>query len=194
MLHEPHVFASPVNTAGFVKLERRGASTLSKAAVGDMQDEIVGKLSEEQLQKAKRDQPKKAQVAMRRQEQFQRASTKRQTIIIDPTLTLEVLPSKTIQRRQPVPIAPRTLEHIIVPPKSSQSRTSLWRRKKAEVAGSVSRYKRKKAGIRCAKCGFLRDSTSGHSQYKGRVYCPNSERHSKEEWLKTIKSEIGKKV
>ena len=39
----------------------------------------------------------------------------------------------------------------------------------------------------CKKCGQFRTAETGHSQYKGVVYCPAVEAVSKEQWLEDIK-------
>ncbi|XP_042560784.1 uncharacterized protein LOC122130196 isoform X2 [Clupea harengus] len=39
----------------------------------------------------------------------------------------------------------------------------------------------------CKKCGKFRTAETGHSQYKGRIYCPTVEAVTKEQWLEDIK-------
>ena len=39
----------------------------------------------------------------------------------------------------------------------------------------------------CKKCGQFRTAETGHSQYKGVVYCPSVETVPKEQWLKNMK-------
>ncbi|KAL0150589.1 hypothetical protein M9458_054182 [Cirrhinus mrigala] len=39
----------------------------------------------------------------------------------------------------------------------------------------------------CKKCGQFRTVETGHSQYKGIIYCPSVETVSKEQWLEDIK-------
>ena len=39
----------------------------------------------------------------------------------------------------------------------------------------------------CKKCGQFRTAETGHSQYKGTVYCPSVEALPKEQWLEVIK-------
>ncbi|KAF1374347.1 hypothetical protein PFLUV_G00228130 [Perca fluviatilis] len=39
----------------------------------------------------------------------------------------------------------------------------------------------------CKKCGQFRTAETGHSQYKGTVYCPSVETVPKEQWLENIK-------
>ncbi|KAK1885061.1 Protein trichome birefringence-like 25 [Dissostichus eleginoides] len=40
----------------------------------------------------------------------------------------------------------------------------------------------------CKKCGKFRTAETGHSQYKGVVYCPSVEALSKEQWLKDMRN------
>ncbi|KAI9541931.1 hypothetical protein NQZ68_025065 [Dissostichus eleginoides] len=40
----------------------------------------------------------------------------------------------------------------------------------------------------CKKCGKFRTAETGHSQYKGVVYCPSVEVLSKEQWLKDMRN------
>lgn len=42
----------------------------------------------------------------------------------------------------------------------------------------------------CRKCGQFRTIDTGHSQYKGYIYCPNTESLPKEEWLKQTKQKL----
>ncbi|KAK7907602.1 hypothetical protein WMY93_016214 [Mugilogobius chulae] len=46
---------------------------------------------------------------------------------------------------------------------------------------------RKEPHNRCRKCGQLRTKDTGHSQFKGIIYCPSVETSSKEEWLEEMK-------
>lgn len=39
----------------------------------------------------------------------------------------------------------------------------------------------------CKKCGQFRTAETGHSQYKGIIYCPSVEAVPKEQWLEDIK-------
>src|SRR4029434_141474 len=40
----------------------------------------------------------------------------------------------------------------------------------------------------CKKCGQFRTAETGHSQYKGIIYCPSVEAVPKEQWLEDIKT------
>ncbi|XP_063063642.1 uncharacterized protein LOC134456175 [Engraulis encrasicolus] len=48
-------------------------------------------------------------------------------------------------------------------------------------------YARKMPYNTCKKCGKSRTTPTGHSQYKGKVYCPTVESVSKEQWLEDMK-------
>ena len=49
------------------------------------------------------------------------------------------------------------------------------------------KYTRTVASNKCTKCGEPRTTDTGHSQYKGRVYCPNRESLTKDQWLRMMK-------
>ena len=40
----------------------------------------------------------------------------------------------------------------------------------------------------CKKCGQFRTAETGHSQYKGTVYCPSVETATKEQWLEDMRN------
>ncbi|KAL0970157.1 hypothetical protein UPYG_G00238140 [Umbra pygmaea] len=48
-------------------------------------------------------------------------------------------------------------------------------------------YKRKVEANTCRKCGQHRTALTGHSQYKGKIYCPSTETVSKEQWLEQMR-------
>ncbi|XP_053091155.1 uncharacterized protein LOC113534513 isoform X1 [Pangasianodon hypophthalmus] len=48
-------------------------------------------------------------------------------------------------------------------------------------------YTRRVEANTCKKCGRHRTAETGHSQYKGTIYCPNTETLTKEQWLEQIK-------
>ena len=74
------------------------------------------------------------------------------------------------------------------------SRTTAWRRRKAEVLGLVTEQAKaqglpspKKVWLAytCKKCGQLHNKETGHLQYYSQTYCPNEEGQIlKSEWLK----------
>ena len=51
-------------------------------------------------------------------------------------------------------------------------------------------YRRTVDANTCKKCGQFRTAATGHSQYRGTVYCPNSEAVSKEEWLEAKRKKM----
>lgn len=57
----------------------------------------------------------------------------------------------------------------------------------AAAAGPVRKLTRKVLHNTCKKCGQFRTAETGHSQYKGVVYCPSVEAVPKEQWLENIK-------
>lgn len=48
-------------------------------------------------------------------------------------------------------------------------------------------YRRTVEANTCKKCGLFKTSTTGHSQYRGRVYCPQTETVTKEVWLEEMR-------
>ena len=71
---------------------------------------------------------------------------------------------------------------------ASSCRTSDWRRRKqqqleADGAPPKRPYQRKSPHNICSKCGQLKVPETGHTQYRGKPYCPQAETISKEEWL-----------
>ncbi|CAM4560459.1 unnamed protein product [Leuciscus chuanchicus] len=48
-------------------------------------------------------------------------------------------------------------------------------------------YNRRVEANTCKKCGQFRTTATGHSQYRGTIYCPNTETLNKEQWLDQIK-------
>ncbi|MED6262794.1 hypothetical protein ATANTOWER_026180 [Ataeniobius toweri] len=48
-------------------------------------------------------------------------------------------------------------------------------------------YKRTVQANTCKKCGLFRTAETGHSHYRGRVYCPQSEVLTKEQWLEEMR-------
>ncbi|RXN22060.1 hypothetical protein ROHU_036759 [Labeo rohita] len=57
----------------------------------------------------------------------------------------------------------------------------------APAAAPVRKLTRKVQHNTCKKCGQFRTAETGHSQYKGTIYCPSVETVSKEQWLEDIK-------
>ncbi len=61
----------------------------------------------------------------------------------------------------------------------------------APVAAPVRKLTRKVQHNTCKKCGQFRTAETGHSQYKGIIYCPSVETVPKEQWFS--KNEMKKK-
>ncbi len=53
-------------------------------------------------------------------------------------------------------------------------------------------YKRTVEANTCKKCGQFKTSATGHSQYRGRVYCPQTETVTKEQWLVEMRKTVSK--
>lgn len=48
-------------------------------------------------------------------------------------------------------------------------------------------YNRTVNANKCRKCGQFRTQETGHSQYKGKIFCPNKETITKEQWLQNMR-------
>ncbi|KAI4808757.1 hypothetical protein KUCAC02_000803 [Chaenocephalus aceratus] len=53
-------------------------------------------------------------------------------------------------------------------------------------------YRQNVGADTCKKCGQFRTAETGHSQYRGRVFCPQTEILSKELWLEEMRKTFGK--
>lgn len=53
-------------------------------------------------------------------------------------------------------------------------------------------YKRTVEANTCKKCGQFKTSVTGHSQYRGKVYCPQTETVTKEQWLEEMRRTVPK--
>ncbi|CAB1435238.1 unnamed protein product [Pleuronectes platessa] len=51
-------------------------------------------------------------------------------------------------------------------------------------------YRRTVTGNTCKKCGQFRTSVTGHSQYHGKVYCPQFEALMKDQWLEEMRKNM----
>ncbi|XP_035858117.1 uncharacterized protein LOC116056487 [Sander lucioperca] len=85
-----------------------------------------------------------------------------------------VLPYPTVlQYRMPItnPVASAPMSPMPPPPAETTKR----------------KYTRTVTTNLCRKCGQFRTGETGHSQYKGKMYCPNTESITKEEWLRRMR-------
>ncbi|XP_067308276.1 uncharacterized protein [Pseudorasbora parva] len=48
-------------------------------------------------------------------------------------------------------------------------------------------YKRSVKANTCRKCGQFRTQETGHSQFRGKIFCPNKETITKEQWLQIMR-------
>ena len=51
-------------------------------------------------------------------------------------------------------------------------------------------YRRTVNSNTCKKCGQFRTANTGHSQYRGKVYCPHSETLSRDKWLEEMRKKM----
>lgn len=98
---------------------------------------------------------------------------------------------RTLDQRtsQPSPQQIGEVPMEVLPPTPSTSRTTDWRRRKAIAEGSGPATKAPRKVYACRVCNQPM-ATEGHTQYKGRRYCPNAPGQiPKEEWLAQRKAE-----
>ena len=72
------------------------------------------------------------------------------------------------------PIDPLAPSAPLPPPASSRPSKARFNKRKVESNS-------------CRKCGQFRTKATGHSQYRGTIYCPNTETLSLKDWLEQIK-------
>ncbi|XP_022061604.2 uncharacterized protein LOC110959137 [Acanthochromis polyacanthus] len=60
----------------------------------------------------------------------------------------------------------------------------------ASDTGAKRKYNGTVTSNTCGKCRQFRTQETGHSQYKGKIYCPNTETVSKEQWLNMMRQKI----
>ena len=101
-----------------------------------------------------------------------------------PILTPAVQTLKLVPVVLPVPVAQANVPQTSVPIPAGQA---------AAPPASLKRpYRRSVEANTCKKCGQYRTAETGHSQYRGRVYCPQSESLSKDDWLEEVRKRSGK--
>ncbi|XP_047242400.1 uncharacterized protein LOC124880974 [Girardinichthys multiradiatus] len=83
-------------------------------------------------------------------------------------------------------LPPPTTPNIKCPPYSKTTPTGLTQTQET-TQKEKRKYTRTVTSNRCTKCGEPRTTETGHSQYKGRIYCPNRETLTKEQWLRRMR-------
>ena len=87
---------------------------------------------------------------------------------------------------------------VTLPEQSYTSRTTTWRRKRkleeleAGAVPSKRKYERKIKYNLCKFCKQPRTAETGHSQYKGHLFCPAKD-GNKDHWLKEMRDKFGKR-
>ena len=109
-----------------------------------------------------------------------------------PTL---ISPKSTAAQRQLFPTAPPVMPgmQLLLPcsvPSSSSASTINHPLSSTPTTATTESTKRKyvlsATSNLCKKCGQFRTTETGHSQYRGKIYCPKTETLTKEEWLKAM--------
>ncbi|MEQ2281243.1 hypothetical protein AMECASPLE_028353 [Ameca splendens] len=83
-------------------------------------------------------------------------------------------------------LPPPTTPNIICPPHSKTTPTGLTQTQET-TQKEKRKYTRTVTSNRCTKCGEPRTTETGYSQYKGRIYCPNRETLTKDQWLRSMR-------
>ncbi len=73
------------------------------------------------------------------------------------------------------------------------SRTTAWRKRKNPPTGSVGKEKeQERKAYTCNKCQQPMTTNNGYSQFRGQLYCPNTETLTKQKWLEVKKNKKNK--
>ena len=88
-----------------------------------------------------------------------------------------------------LPVATVSLTEV---PVTLLPKTTYYRYKKKLEQGTTGVYKKHKAHYSCKKCGQPSTAETGHSQYRGFVFCP-SQGKTKDAWLTEVKGHFLKK-
>lgn len=126
------------------------------------------------------------------------AQVKRKRMIPSAPVVLAPAAETPPTQRQLFPAPPPGTQLLMLTPVASQQgpvlvaapqalRVSLSSAPTAPAVAPVRKLTRKVQHNTCKKCGQFRIAETGHSQYKGIVYCPSVETVSKEQWLEDIK-------
>ena len=102
-------------------------------------------------------------------------------LLTPPTLT----PAGQTVRLVPVAM-PMSVVQSTMPQTSGTTTT-------ADAGATTKRpYRRTVEANTCKKCGQFRTADTGHSRYRGRVYCPQSETLTKAQWLEEMRKKFSK--
>ncbi|KAM9715533.1 uncharacterized protein ACNS7B_021836 [Menidia menidia] len=110
-----------------------------------------------------------------------------------------IVPKGTVKRPVFVakPTAPAVPAAPIVPARlilGTAQPVLLYRYVFPEKAGATPKrpYRRTVEANTCKKCGQFRTAETGHSQFRGKVYCPNFEAVTKQQWLEEMRKRLQK--
>ncbi|KAM9758030.1 uncharacterized protein ACNS7B_005148 [Menidia menidia] len=113
-----------------------------------------------------------------------KGTVKRQLLVAQPTATA-------------VPAVPAVPAAPIFPPQlmtQTGQPEVLYQYVLPETAGAKPKrpYRRTVEANSCIECGQFRTAETGHSQFRGRVYCPNFEAVTKQQWLEDMRKMLPK--
>ncbi|XP_026123030.1 uncharacterized protein LOC113105877 [Carassius auratus] len=125
------------------------------------------------------------------------AQTKRKRKVLPAPAVLSPPAERPQTQRQLFPAPPPGAQLVWLTPMASQGLTGpflvaapqapMTILPSAPPAAPVRKLTRKVQHNTCKKCGQFRTAETGHSQYKGIIYCPSVETVPKEQWLEDIK-------
>ncbi|XP_049336892.1 histone deacetylase complex subunit SAP130-like [Astyanax mexicanus] len=170
-----HVYHLPQSTVGQAKCKKRAAST---------DDHFLPPSARQKMCAQRKLFPKPSTVPSSQTFSLQTTTTLSQpAVIFKPSPPLSSI--FTIPVSFPVSSVSTVAQTTATTASSVAPTPSMCTTKKST---SKARFnKRRVEANSCRKCGQFRTETTGHSQYKGKIYCPNTETMSREKWLEETK-------
>ena len=108
---------------------------------------------------------------------LQQPSSPLQPPPVGATVTLQAQSRSTEWRRRVLAEEGHSRDTVTVP------KTTAWRKRKLEDEGQSVQKKSRRVKC-CSVCGQPQNATTGHTQFKGQIYCPQAHPElRKEQWL-----------